>query len=338
MVVLNFYGKIEPVCISKKLGLYISNLPNEKHNEWRNEMADELEMAVKADKIYQEKMESNLECGIAELYHKVFPNEILPEKFSREHYIQIADQMIYIYLDYSYEDMPLGGWDTNSFDGRLCEEDYAEKIVDFISFMGSSTLTGFALLKPVPQWTFSSNHDEIDHYRIFWGGEPATDYIASLKKWGELFDSFLISRNDYLLFDYLMNAIHKDREYNESHLIMSYSLCQLFLEKEREKELDAKLPQFLAMENTMEVRQKEAELYRKMRNKIAHGDFIAFEELVETYAREFMDDRFNFDYSEYSRKKWVILQVCCKLDDAVRELIHMMFVDRSKLESINKNI
>ena len=104
--------------------------------------------------------------------------------------------------------------------------------------------------------------------------------------------------------------------------------------EEKEKELDAKLPQFLAMENTMEVRQKEAELYRKMRNKIAHGDFIAFEELVETYAREFMDGHFNFDYSEYSRKNWVILQVCRKLDDAVRELIHMMFVDRSKLESI----
>ena len=27
MVVLNFYGKIEPICISEKLGLYIANLP-----------------------------------------------------------------------------------------------------------------------------------------------------------------------------------------------------------------------------------------------------------------------------------------------------------------------
>ena len=33
MVVLNFYGKIEPICISEKLGLYIANLPNEEYNE-----------------------------------------------------------------------------------------------------------------------------------------------------------------------------------------------------------------------------------------------------------------------------------------------------------------
>lgn len=42
MVVLNFYGKIEPICISEKLGLYIANLPNEEYNEWRNALAEEL--------------------------------------------------------------------------------------------------------------------------------------------------------------------------------------------------------------------------------------------------------------------------------------------------------
>lgn len=52
MVVLNFYGKIEPICISEKLGLYIANLPNEEYNEWRNALAEELELAVKANKIY----------------------------------------------------------------------------------------------------------------------------------------------------------------------------------------------------------------------------------------------------------------------------------------------
>ena len=56
MVVLNFYGKIEPICISEKLGLYIANLPNEEYNEWRDALAEELELAVKANKIYQEKL------------------------------------------------------------------------------------------------------------------------------------------------------------------------------------------------------------------------------------------------------------------------------------------
>ena len=139
MVVLNFYGKIEPICISEKLGLYIANLPNEVYYP----------------------------CGIINLYQTLFPDELLPGEFEQEHYIKIADQMIFIYQDYDYTDMPLGGWDTNCFDGRLCEEDYSEKIIDFINFMAHSDQPDYAIPKPVPQWTFSSNHDGIDYWRIF---------------------------------------------------------------------------------------------------------------------------------------------------------------------------
>lgn len=93
MVVLNFYGKIEPICISEKLGLYIANLPNEEYNEWRNALAEELELAVKANKIYQEKLGTNYPCGIINLYQTLFPDELLPGEFEQEHYIKIADQM-----------------------------------------------------------------------------------------------------------------------------------------------------------------------------------------------------------------------------------------------------
>ena len=49
---------------------------------------------------------------------------------------EIVDNIIYIYLDYSYDDMPMGGWDENPFDGRLCEKDYAEIIVVFLFHVG----------------------------------------------------------------------------------------------------------------------------------------------------------------------------------------------------------
>ena len=338
MVVLNFYGKIEPICISEKLGLYIANLPNEEYNEWRNALAEELELAVKANKIYQEKLGTNYPCGIINLYQTLFPDELLPGEFEQEHYIKIADQMIFIYQDYDYTDMPLGGWDTNCFDGRLCEEDYSEKIIDFINFMAHSDQPDYAIPKPVPQWTFFSNHDGIDHWRIFWGGEESAEYILALQEWGKLFDSFLCSRNDYLLFDYLVNTIHKDNEYNENHLIKAFSLCQLFLERHKESELDAKLPQFFELLGPESDTKRQAELFRKMRNKIAHGDFLAFETVIETYASEFMDGRFAFDYSEYSRKNWAVQHVCCELDNVIRKLLGMLLFNRRELERIKKSI
>lgn len=338
MVVLNFCGKIEPICISKKLGLYLANLPNEEYNEWRDCLADHLKLAVKANKLYQENLRTNYPCRIINLYQTLFPEEVLPSTFTRRHYKKIADQMICIYQDYDYADMPLGGWETNCFDGRLCEEDYSEKIINFINFVACVGKTNYTIPKPIPQWIFSSNYDGIDHWRIFWGGEDATEYISALQKWGRIFDSFLCSKNDYLLFDYLVNTIHKDNEYNENHLMKTFSLCQLFLERYKENELDEKLPQFLETSATKSDRKRQAELFRKMRNKIAHGDFLSFEIVIETYASEFLDGYFAFDYSEYSRKNWTIQHVCCELDAVVRKLICMLLFDRDKLERIKNSV
>lgn len=246
----------------------------------------------------------------------------------------IADKMICMYFHYEYDDMPLGGWETNCFDGRCCEEDYAEKIIDLMTFLSYPT-EGVSFPASV-QWVYSSNHDEINHHRMFWGGDDAALYIEELKRWGKLFDDFLQAENDYYLFDFICNALHKDNEYNVYHLLKAYSLCQLFLEDEREAELDKKLPEFLNDSYSMEEREKMALYFRQIRNKIAHGDFIEFNKKIEEYTKQFMDGHFDFDYSEYSRPNWAISNICCALDDALRKMLFMLFTDRNKLEQIKR--
>lgn len=334
MVVLNFYGTIAPICISKKLGLYISNLPNTKHNEWRDDLAEELELAVKADIIYQDKLGTNFPCGFQRLYHKLFPDVTPPSTFTKEHYLRVADKMICIYQEYSYEDMPLGGWDTNCFDGRFCEEDYSEKLINFINFVTHTSFQDARLPNHVPQWVFSSNHNEIDHYRIFWGGDAADEYISSLKKWGEILDAFLQTKNDFLLFDYLVNAIYKDNEYNEYHLLKAFTLCQLFLETDNAS-IDKRIIHFMDSSLSKNKRRNHARFFRQMRNAIAHGNFLELEFKLEEYAQKYMDGNFSFDYSEYSRKNWIIQHVCCILDSIVRQLICVLLLDRSKLKLPN---
>lgn len=338
MVILNFYGKIEPICISQKLGLYLSNLPNGEENNWRDMLVDDIDMAVKEIQEHQKSFGTKDINQIQHLYSQLYPNETTPCVFDKSTIGKIADKMICIYHQYSYEDMPMGGWDTNPFDGRLCEEEYSEKIIDFINYLSYTVYERYPLPMPIPQWIYSSNHFDINPYRIFWGGESADPYIDALKQWGSILDAFLQERNDYLLFDYLANSIHKDNEYNENHLMKDYSLCQLFLEKKRESELDTKLLQFLDPNDSEQVRFRQAELFRQMRNKIAHGDFIAFEEKIEEYAVEFMDGKFNFDYSEYSRKNWAIQDVCCILDNIIRQLICLLLFDRDSLDNLKNQV
>lgn len=176
MVVLNCYGKIDKICISTKLGLYLSNLPDLPENNWKEQLEKELKLSYDANRIYQEYLGTNHPCGINKLYHNVFPQKRIPDIFLKEQFSDLASKMVCLSLDYSYDDMPLGGWEQNCFDGRLCEDDYTEKIINFWNYLSNSLYNKESFPGPVPQWIYSSNHDEIDHYRLFWGGEGVDIY------------------------------------------------------------------------------------------------------------------------------------------------------------------
>src|SRR5574344_1812999 len=159
MVVLNIYGKIEPTLISKKLGLYIANLPKKKQNNWNEELYNEISIAHK--KIEQDSKEYKLSniMYIKEMYKNVCNNKCNTNINDCRMLHEIVNNMIYIYFDYNYEDMPLGNYESNCFDGRFCEEDYTEKIINFITKEG--------LEENTPNFIYSSNHDSQNPYLFF---------------------------------------------------------------------------------------------------------------------------------------------------------------------------
>ena len=92
MVVLNFYGKIKPVCISQKLRLFLSNLPDNAKDDWKSGLVEELAFSAKVDAMLRDKNDENTTGnGVIELYKAVFPGEKLPEEFSKEDYFKLAD-------------------------------------------------------------------------------------------------------------------------------------------------------------------------------------------------------------------------------------------------------
>lgn len=91
------------------------------------------------------------------------------------------------------------------------------------------------------------------------------------------------------------------------------------------------LPPFLAWEEDAE---SLARAFRRLRNKLAHGDFVAFDSELEKYVQQFMDGMFAFDYSELSRRNWAIGNVYYTLDRALYSIIELLFLNRAKLESV----
>ena len=77
-----------------------------------------------------------------------------------------------------------------------------------------------------------------------------------------------------------------------------------------------------------------AKAFRRLRNKLAHGDSVAFDSELEKYVQQFMDGMFAFGYSELSGRNWAIGNVCYTLDRALYSIIELLFLNRAKLESV----
>lgn len=213
MVIINSYGKIEKTCVSNKLKLYISNLPNDKDNDWETDLCGSLFRSNEIDKIKLTEFDDDKKIDksdkLLKIYNKI--NNGNKTVLSSEDIRNIANKLIYIYFDYEYEDLPFGDWTTNNFDSRFCEKDYVQYIVQFINFMSYPCFKGL----PNKQFFYIYNSDnlfeEINLMRSL-DLTSINDDIVYLKKWGALLDNFFVNDDDYFIFDCLCKNIAEPSE------------------------------------------------------------------------------------------------------------------------------
>lgn len=340
-------GKIEPICISHKLKLYIANLPNGKVNNWNAHLVEEMETALKLSaaqsEIHKKHFGKSTARDIRTIVKNKFPY-LCVEKMSEHECIQcIANEMICLYFDYDYDDMPVGDWVTNCFDGRLCEGDYADKIAYFIHLICKQEIHD--VYPQIPSSApysiyFSDDNNEINNYRfVFNGTTEIEELLNNLKEFGNLIDDFLAEENDYYFLDYLCSELYQinETQFVANHCQKLYSLCEFFLEKTSDIELDKKLPPFINKRYSSEDRKKISTIARQVRNKVAHGDFSRFREKIEEYASDIMDKNgYWFDYSEYSRQNWAIMNLSFNLLGAIQNLTAAILTDKEGIMQIKK--
>lgn len=51
-----------------------------------------------------------------------------------------------------------------------------------------------------------------------------------------------------------------------------------------------------------------------------------------------MHGQYSFDYSEYSRKNWVLNNAYCLLEKAVKKIIYLLFIEKEILKQIKRNV
>ena len=332
MLVIDVYGKIAKTKISDKLKLYISNVPS----DWKEGIVEDMMQEIRQQKV---DIEDNLRR-----YGDSFQSEYTVASLKRiietnikqcpDHGLEtiekcldyLADNMLCLFFDYDDEDMPFFDWTTNCFEGRFCEEDYAEKVMYFSNFVNQGVQNGIHM-----NCIYTSNMNPLEHTRIlrnlnfridskFNNWKSKDDYIIELQKMGKRIDGILNSENDYYKLDYIINSIYQDNSYNKNHFLKVFSLLELLLVASNQKtNIDHLLIPYLE-KNYGDDSTDVAMILRQIRNKIAHGDFKAVNDKAEKFAQKYMTN-YTFDYSEYSRLNWIFLVTCCLLDDLLRAII-----------------
>lgn len=346
MVILNILGKIDKTYISNKLGLYISNLPDggkTNFNNWQEGMKEILQIAYQTEKLEASRYIGKFGSGpnnifekrVLERATKILNQNDEDKEIVVDKYIEfLSKNMICIDIDYQNCEIPYGENTYSCLDGGSCEDEPVEKILEFLGFINRGAQNKS---KAIPYCIYSTSQSRDREYRyLFSGTTDINDPISELKKFGNLLDRYLISEKEFYQLDYLCNALFElgAGGKNTYHYMKLYSLCALFLEKDKEAELDYKLPCLMDLSIPASDRMGMAELMRKIRNKIAHGDFEKLNELLECYAQKYMDEKFWFDYSEYTRSSWVLLHISCKLEEVLVSLINLMLSDNAKVKEL----
>ncbi|WP_415346568.1 hypothetical protein [Clostridium perfringens] len=360
MIVLGIYGQIEKKTISQKLGITISNLPN----DWEIGIQEDIIDEINYRKYTNEKYKNNKRFKHLIKNHPLKDyslKEILSHRNTRgtfrsynseeENLKELAKNLICMKVEIEEFDKSMIQYRNSTLDCPTCEMGYIEKFLNlfiFISDATSSTLKDWCSKVII----YNSDDDfskpqllKSLYFSIEKDCFPCKDKaINELLKFGKMIDNFLETEDDFWKLDYIINAISFDNEYNAYHLFKVYSIIEMLIIDSNKTGktvglIGSKLPLFMNGISTKEYnendKQELAELIRVIRNKIGHGDFIKLKEKLNEYKCKFMKD-FMFDEFERSEQDWIFLHICCLLDEILKDILWEMFNNKEDFEKIKK--
>ena len=349
LVLLNIYGKIEPTIISRKLGVGICN----PASDWVLGLQDDFkeEISIHNHSIASfEKGGLDVRWAIGRYDPESITNRLGWQESGKTALQIIAEHLIEIQvLDF---DNSLLQIKNEHLDSPTCEPQYTRKFLNFCCIVQSSKSAQTIIPEQIPFSTYNSDDLHVkplilNYLEAMLRSQPNHEIlvetytaggIKSLKYLGNLIDDFLMSEEDFWLFDYIMNAVFEDREQNAYHIFKVMSLIEMLIINPKGNgktlgEIEQKLPQFLSGYIEASQRTLFAEIMRKLRNKIGRGDFRAVQQLLEQYRQTFMKN-FWFDECEYSIESWIYGNICLFLDKALNEILWLMLSDNAQLMRI----
>lgn len=352
MIVTTLFKEIqEPIIVSKKVGLVISNADLDWQSDIIEEVTEEIHQRLHSEKRFNDssiKRYNLLEITKSTYFEGIF-------KLNHESEIsiinEIAKKVVCIYLS-DFEKTFLIHKNKN-IDNPTWEKTFEEKFLAFNNFLDQNKScrdkktnlihtgynTGIAyrercrilshmmlsdLRKFDDRYSFRSHIIEVNHK------------LDSIIKLGKLIDYYIKDRSDFFIIDYIIEAISEE-QHNSFGVLKMFTLIEMLIVNESNylhRELKMKLPQFIS-NHIIDKELWSSKVY-KIRNKIAHGDFSGLEKELISYKNYFMLD-YQFDFTEYSLINWIIIDIYFQLSECVSNIIWKMLVNKESIVRLKKS-
>ncbi|WP_196592629.1 hypothetical protein [Pectinatus sottacetonis] len=351
MILIDIYKKLDSTIISKKLGVGICNLDSDGIEEVLEMFEEEIIInKYKIDGLKNKKNDIEKNDGWNDLDSMI--KKFHWGEFGKYNKQIIAEHLVEIdVLNFNNSMLKL----KNSYMGSpTCEIQYAKKFIILCQILSSSTfLSNVMRKKYMPDIIYDSREYNCRRQilsKLKWymlkGSFSINQYndssIKTLKQMGKMIDEFLVSTQKFWLFDYITNVISDLEQWSAYHIFKVMSLIEMLIIKSNNKgkthgELERKLPFFLP--HTIERTKKNyfTEIMRRLRNKIAHGDYKAVTILLKQYKEEFMQEVW-YDEFEYSIENWIYGNICANLDETLSNILYFMVSNRVEWEKFRNNV
>lgn len=368
MVGIECLKKINPICISEKLGLYIKNADNRYlKGEVKYLLLEEYYKNFEKDYHFRRKI---IDCFNDEYYTGLLEKDI--SKLNTNQILSLILRYIIIF-DYEFSENAIIT-DDEIFD--RCDEEEL-----------SNELHKMPLINPIDEYEIeykflylynfverSKSRARNDLDEIFYTGYPDwqmnhifdrfisktyrerkkeypymfykyyknhisefEDKVKGLIAFGKKYDRIVNNSDDYLKLDFITETLlSADR--SQYSLLNYISLIEMLIVNpafNTRSQLKEKLKHFiddevLKTDSEIELENFSILLY-DIRSRLIHGNFNSFKKELSKYKNNYMKT-YNFDYGEYKEKNWIIISINLKLKRIVKNIMYKYF---NEYEALN---
>lgn len=325
MTTTNIFFKLSnSIQISKKLNLILKNIDD---LSWKDSIVEDVrnEIIERKKVIKKYKFNQNLSYsnkGIKYLIDKVLTIEIAD--LQKSLYSKVNDVM----------------------DNPTCEEKtFQAKFIDFYNFIISNTqikntyTSVFITYDSMPinsktNFLGLSRFDDFRIKNVIMKCEDETNYLKQIDdicKFGNYIDNYIKDDDNFFELKYIIDAINTECTYNAFYIFKIFSILEMILkDKKHNSWEDTDYNNFSKYIYDKEIENKKdfAKLVIQIRNKIAHCDTKGLYKKLSNYKNEYMK-YYYFDYYEYSEENWIYLNLSCKLNTILADILYSKIINEN---------